>query len=175
MISTTNRMSNSNAATVVIGEAVSTRKPTGKRSPQPKPSRKASPKQSRNNRRAAAVLGALAATLLGVSVTHLAEGFAVFTHSPMWQAWLLAIAFDASQLACEGAMVAVADSADRTTRKLLHGVTLCCTVVSMGMNVAAFTSGCEGNLSLVFCTTLGLAIPLLVLALGQAATRLATR
>ena len=133
------------------------------------------PRGTRMGRRAAMVLGILAAGLLAVSMSHLADGFAVFTHSPLWMAWAMAIVMDAAQLACEGAMVAVGDAADRTTKKLLHGVAVTCTLVSIGMNVAAFTANATSSLTLVFCGFLGVAIPLLVLALGQAATRLATR
>src|SRR5436190_18157302 len=51
---------------------------------------------------------AVALTLLGLSLTHLAHGIAIVTHAPDWEAWAMAIGIDIGFVALECAQLTAA-------------------------------------------------------------------
>jgi hypothetical protein len=75
---------------------------------------------------------ALCATVLAVSLSHLASAVRDITRSEVWQSWCLAVAVDVTLVLCELARVSGYDS-------WLVPVLMCAvTVASMGLNCWAF-------------------------------------
>ncbi len=130
------------------------------------PSRKVLRAQSRQ-RLAAVGLGAVAATLTGLSLSHLAHGISLVTHAPAWEGWAVAVGVDLGFVALELSQLAATEKARASVATLSKSVIMGTVAGSMVMNAAAFASQAEGYVMQGAAVAAGVAIPLLVYALTR--------
>ena len=113
---------------------------------------------------AAAVIG-VALTLIVLSLSHLAAGFALVTGAQSWEAWAWASSIDLGFVACEAAQLCVttkraSDVVARYTRPAIVGTL----AVSAAMNSFALTAHTTALWQTVAAATLGFVIPALIYA-----------
>lgn len=121
----------------------------------------------------AAAIGAVACTLTGLSLDHLAHGVSLITGATGWEPWAMAIGIDLAYVGLEVAGLCCAT--DRCWQKIakLTGRAL---VATMGgsavLNALAFATLAEGYAFKAAAAALGLAIPALVYILTRIAATL---
>ena len=116
---------------------------------------------------AAVAIGAVAGTLVALSLSHLAHGIAIVTAAPEWESWAMAAGIDLGFVALEGAQVAASTERLRNqiakfTRPAIVGTL----TGSAAMNAFAFASQSSGWY-IGAAVVLGLAIPALIYALTR--------
>ncbi len=126
------------------------------------------PKADRVLYAAAAVLPwGLAVVLLAVSMPHLAAGFETITQCGAFSSWMLALAFDLTQVVCKLQLTmakryAVTDSTKWTSTGIIAATSL----MSMALNVIAFLTGATSLTGTVLAWVAGILLPSLILALS---------
>ncbi|HZZ77031.1 MAG TPA: hypothetical protein VFE62_00850 [Gemmataceae bacterium] len=110
---------------------------------------------------------ALAILLLAVSTPHLAGGFQTICQCGPLAGWLLAIAIDAAQVTAKLQMTVLKGYATtETARWTAVGIVCGTSLMSMALNVLAFLAGATDATGTVLAWTMGVMLPLLVLALS---------
>jgi hypothetical protein len=137
---------------------------------QPKVPRVRSPQITRAVKRQAMTatgIGVVAATLTGLSLSHLAHGIELVTASPSWQAWAMAVGIDLGFVALELAQVTISDklrkSVSRYSQPAIVG-TLC---GSAALNAFAFAGNAQGPVMQIAGVVMGIAVPALIYALTR--------
>jgi hypothetical protein len=118
----------------------------------------------------AAGIGLAIIVLTALSLSHLASGIAIVTHSPGWQGWALAIGIDVGfilmELAC---IVTVADKVrhvvERYARPAIAGTLL----GSAAMNAFAFAGDADTLIMQIAGSIMGCVIPALIYAMTRIA------
>lgn len=137
---------------------------------QPRPTRLAMKRQTM----AAAAVAVVGATLLTLSLTHMAEGVRLLTGAPVWEAVCMAIGVDAAFVSLEVGMLAAATDKVRREIGTACRVTITLTMLGSGaLNSLAFTSAATGWLVWP-AALLGAAIPGLTYVLSRVAFALAS-
>jgi hypothetical protein len=123
---------------------------------------------------AAAAVAVVGATLLTLSLTHMAEGVRLLTGAPVWEAVCMAIGVDAAFVSLEVGMLAAATDKVRREIGTACRVTITLTMLGSGaLNSLAFTSAATGWLVWP-AALLGAAIPGLTYVLSRVAFALAS-
>lgn len=116
---------------------------------------------------AAAGIGLVAATLTGLSLSHLAHGIALVTAAPDWQAWSMAVGIDLGFVGLELSQLTIGEKLRKAvacyTRPAIAGTL----IGSAALNAFAFATGASGPLMQAAAAVLGLAIPGLIYALTR--------
>src|SRR5215468_11605367 len=140
---------------------------------------------SRKDRRAAKALrrqagtalgvGAVAATLTALSLSHLAHGIEIVTGCQPWEGWAMAVGIDLGFVALELAQLAVvADKVRRQIFRFARPAILGTLAGSAGMNAFAFGAQAVNQYMMAAGIALGVAIPALIYALTRVGAALAT-
>src|SRR5262245_62741856 len=74
-------------------------------------------KQARQQLLAGVAVGAVALTLTGLSLTHLAHGIEIVTSAPAWEAWSMAVGIDCGFVVLEVAQLAVTEKLAREIKR----------------------------------------------------------
>lgn len=142
--------------------------------PSRKPSPKATKPQSRRatrqqyrQRMAAVGLGAVAATLTGLSLSHLAHGIELISHGPAWEGWATAIGVDLGFVSLELSQIATNDKGRAKVSHWVKPTVIGLLTASALMNAFAFASGASNYITMAAGAAWGVAIPLLVYALTR--------
>jgi len=155
-----------------------------KAEPKTKPPRK--PRTARQALRASGMLRwaatagpcGLAVLLLGVSMPHLADGFQGVTGCGPLAGWLLAVAVDAAQVVAKLQLtLAHHEGCDKPEpwQGVAMGIVGTTCLLSCAMNVLAFLSGATTFGGQVLAVTVGILLPLLILALSYTGSCFALR
>lgn len=112
-------------------------------------------------------IGAVAVTLTGLSLSHLAHGIELVTSSPSWQAWAMACGIDLGFVALELAMVTAGDKLRKQIARLANPTIIGTLAGSATLNAFAFAAGASGLGQQVAAVVMGIAIPALIYALTK--------
>lgn len=109
----------------------------------------------------------LAIILLMVSMPHLATGFQNITHSSSLASWLLAVAFDCTQVVAKLQLTLLKQYRVSTGTWLTSlSIIIGTTVMSMSLNTLAFLAGATDRTGTFLSVIAGIMIPLLILGLS---------
>jgi hypothetical protein len=111
----------------------------------------------------------VALVLMGLSLSHLADGIGAITHSASWHAWPMAIGIDLSFIALELAQLCTSTDTLRRSINLWAGPTI---IVSACMNAYAFASVAIGWPMIASACVLGVSIPMLIYVLTRVSVAL---
>jgi hypothetical protein len=115
-------------------------------------------------------IGLAIIVLTALSLSHLASGIAIVTHSPAWQGWALAIGIDVGfilmELAC---IVTVAEKVRRTVERYARPAIAGTLLGSAAMNAFAFAGDAETLIMQIAGSVMGCAIPALIYAMTRIA------
>jgi len=162
-------MSDSNVVRIRTGKTSKTVKPTNAVKSDSKRSRKALKRQGT----AAIGVGVVSLLLTGLSLSHLAQGVSIVTHSSEWQSWAMAIGIDLGFIGLELAMIFAAnDKVRRLIGRYCNTAIGGTLVTSAVMNAYAFSLGSNGSVQLASAIALGIAIPALIYCLTKVAATL---
>jgi hypothetical protein len=115
---------------------------------------------------AAVGIGAIAAVLTGLSLSHLASGISLVTAAEDWQSWSLAIGVDLSFIGLELAQImASTEHVRRSTSGWARPAIACTLAGSAVMNAFAFAQHADGYIMTAAAVTMGCAIPALIYVL----------
>ena len=124
----------------------------------------------------ALLLGAVAAAMTTVSLSHIAEGVSVLTHGavPTWQCWGVSVGLDLNYITMEAAglvaaMQHVRDRLHRLTRIGIPAVM----AFSMSLNALEFAAGATNAYELAAGIAMGVILPALVFLAFPVAAALA--
>jgi hypothetical protein len=121
-------------------------------------------------------LGAIAAAMTTVSLSHIAGGIEHITHGavPVWQAWGVAIGLDANYVAMEmaGVVAAMQHVRDRLHRLTRFGIPAVMGF-SMSLNALEFAAGATNAYELAAGIGMGIILPALVFLTFRVAAVLA--
>lgn len=131
-----------------------------------KASRKAKAK-ARNQLFTASAIGAVAVTLTGLSLNHLASGIETMTHCPAWQSWAMAIGVDVAFVSLELAQLTITDKLRHKLRNYFRPAIIGTLAWSAVLNAMAFAGQADSPLMQGLCIALGLSIPALVYGLTK--------
>ncbi len=145
----------------------------------PKKSAKINPKVSSTHRRqlrqqllAGAAVSVVALTLTGLSLSHLADGISIVTHSSKVEAWAMAVGIDLGFVAVEMAQMSVTNEKLSKEIAAYAGPTIVGTMIgSAVLNAFAFAAQAEGWM-LVPAIIMGLAIPAMIYSLTKIGTKM---
>lgn len=118
--------------------------------------------------RATKLVGAVAATLVGLSLSHLAHGIELVTSCPTWEGWAMAVGIDLGFISLEAA--ALTASTDRLRRQVERFTrpTIAATIAgSSAMNAYAFAAQAPADWRAWAAMGIGAAIPALIYALSR--------
>lgn len=125
-------------------------------------------KALRRQSMSATAIGAVAVTLTGLSLTHLAHGVAAVTGANTIEAWAMAVGIDVGFVAMELAQIATVGAAlKRQVTKFARPATAGTLAGSAAMNAYAFASQTTSYPMMAAAITMGVAIPALVYALTR--------
>ena len=115
---------------------------------------------------AAVMIGGVGATLVALSLYHLAHGIEIVTAAPTWESWAMAIGIDLGFIGLELSQLAASGEKlrkhiARWTRPAILGTV----IGSAGMNAFAFAAQTTTAWMTSAAITLGVAFPALVYAL----------
>lgn len=137
----------------------------------PKAKAKALPRRKaramRHTMLTATAIGAVAVTLTGLSLSHLAHGIELVTASPGWQSWAMAVGIDLGFIALELAMVTAGDKLRKQISRLANPTIIGTLAGSATLNAFAFVAGANGLGQQVAAVVMGVAIPALIYALTK--------
>lgn len=137
-----------------------------------KSNRKMARKMKRQGLSAVGV-GLVAATLTGLSLSHLAHGIEIVTVSPAWEAWAMAVGIDLGFVALElSQLTAATEKVQKQISKFTRPAIVGTLVGSAAMNAFAFASGTSNIYIQGVAAGFGVAIPLLVYALTRVGANL---
>jgi len=109
----------------------------------------------------------LSVLVLGISMPHLADGVSRITDCHFATAVFMACVFDLSQLAAEYTSIVI--PLLKLQNRKLHWaavfIMVSCTLVSMALNITAFSAGAETLFETVMAWVWGILLPILVLLL----------
>jgi hypothetical protein len=152
-------------------------KPAGRPSASAKTSKLVSASKAHSNhwRRAmrrqslsASGIGAAIVVLTSLSLSHLASGITIVTHSPAWQGWALAIGIDCGFILMELACITtVADKVRRVVERYARPAIAGTLAVSAVMNAFAFASDVSTLHMQIAGSVMGCAIPALIYCLTR--------
>ena len=152
--------------------ATVTKIPNAKRAPV---ARNAKPRLSKNQRRAAMFVGMVGLVLTGLSLSHLASGFAGITGLDVYNSWAMAIGVDVLFVGLELAEL----FSDATTRRRIVVYTrpaiVCLVTASAAMNAYAFSLHAPNLASQIAAAMFGAAIPALIWCAARVASIMAMR
>lgn len=120
----------------------------------------------------------LAVLLLGVSMPHLADGFQHTTHCGSLAGWFLAVAIDAAQVVAKLQLTVAAHEGHKVSDHadtVALGIVVSTGLLSCAMNVMAFVSDADTMAGKLLGATVGVMLPLLILALSYTASCFALR
>ena len=124
-------------------------------------------KRMRRQGTAACAIGGVSATLVALSLSHLAHGIAIVTAAPEWESWAMATGIDLGFVALEGAQVMASTPALRNqVGKFAKPAIVGTLTGSAAMNAFAFASAATGWY-VYAAVVLGLCIPALIYALTR--------
>lgn len=124
-------------------------------------------KRMRRQGTAAVAIGAVAGTLVALSLSHLAHGIAIVTAAPEWESWAMAAGIDLGFVALEGAQVTASTTALRNQIGKFTKPAIVGTLAgSAAMNAFAFASAASGWF-VYAAVVLGVCIPALIYALTR--------
>lgn len=127
--------------------------------------------QTRRNTYVGVFMVGVALVLTGLSLSHLAHGIEIVTHSPSWEAWAMAIGVDLGFIVVEVAKITVDDKTGREIKTYANATIVGTMVGSAILNAFAFGSASEG-LMVAPAVTLGLAIPGMLYSLTKIIAKL---
>ena len=123
---------------------------------------------------AAGAIGAVATTLTALSLTHLAHGVEIVTHTAGWEAWAFAIGIDLGFIALEIANLSCATvTVERAIARWTNTAIVGTLAGSAVMNATAFAADVTGELAYA-AAALCIAIPALVYVLTRVGVDLYT-
>jgi len=128
-------------------------------------------KQAHHQLLAGVAVGAVALTLTGLSLTHLAHGIEIVTSAPSWEAWSMAVGIDCGFVVLEVAQLAVTEKLAREIRKYAAPTIMGTLIGSALLNAFAFGAAATGYI-VVPAVALGLAIPAMIYSLTTVATKM---
>lgn len=162
-------------ATVLKLDTATARKPPrkpAKSSPAPAAAReakrvanKANASEIKAQRVSAGLLGGVAAVLTGLSLSHLADGIALITHSSGWQPWAMAVGIDIGMAATEFAALTAGPTVRAQTRWYSAGMLGGTLGLSAAMNSFEFASQASSLPFQMAGVVFGIAVPAAVYAL----------
>jgi len=115
----------------------------------------------------------VALVLMGLSLSHLADGIGAITHSASWHSWPMAIGIDLSFISLELAQLCTSTDTLRRSINLWAGPTIIGTlIVSACMNAYAFASVAVGWPMIASACVLGVSIPMLIYVLTRVSVAL---
>lgn len=115
----------------------------------------------------------VALVLMGLSLSHLAEGIGALTHSGPSHAWAMAIGVDLGFIALELGQLCTTTESLRRSIMTWAGPTIIGTLlVSACMNAYAFASVATGYPSIAAACVLGVSIPMLIYVLTRVSVAL---
>lgn len=154
----------------LVDRAAETRKPHGKVNPR-KVTRAA---RALNRQTLAAVgVGAVAVTLTGLSLSHLAHGIEIVSGTADWrQSWSMATGIDLGFIALEVSQVTIAERLRKSLTKFARPAIFGTLAGSAAMNAFAFAESIDpttlpGQIKLGSAILLGVAIPALIYSLTR--------
>lgn len=115
----------------------------------------------------AAGIGIVAATLTGLSLSHLAHGVEVVTGSSDTEAWAMAIGIDLGFVALELSQITIGDKLRRKVGKYAKPAIMGTLVGSAAMNAFAFSAHATDYWTMAAGIALGIAIPSLIYAMTK--------
>lgn len=118
---------------------------------------------------AATALGATAATLTALSLSHLAAGIEIVTAAPSWEAWAMAIGIDCGFVTLELANLTIGEKLRRQIARYTRPATVGTLSGSAALNALVFASGAHGLLTQAAAIIMGVAIPALIYAMTRGA------
>ncbi len=136
-------------------------------------------------RGSAAAIGLVTLVLIGLSLSHLAEGVRLVTGCDQWPAWAMAIGIDLAFVALEISLLLSPEELRPNVSTYASPAIKGTQILSALMNALAFASHATGTLNLpglapdfalpmIYpAVVLGIAIPMLIFALTKTATLLA--
>jgi hypothetical protein len=157
------RATKTNVVTIAAQKASSAKRVTR---PKKKPAH-----TSRTAAATSAILG-VSVVLIGLSLSHLAEGVQLVTGSSTAAAWSMAIGIDLAFVALEVAMLVSPDEIRPAVGRYASPAIVGTLTVSAAMNAFAFASHAAG-LMIYPAIGLGFAVPALIFALTKTAATLA--
>jgi hypothetical protein len=111
-------------------------------------------------------IGAVAVTLTALSLSHLAHGIELVTHTADWEAWAMAVGIDLGFVALElSQLAAVSDHVRRQVSRFARPAIIGTLTGPAAMN--AFAAQAPGEWMTAAAITLGVAIPALIYALTR--------
>jgi hypothetical protein len=115
----------------------------------------------------ATAVGLVATSLTALSLSHLAHGVEIVTHSAPWQAWSMAVGIDLGFIATELACVTVADKLRKMIDRFARPAILGTLAASAAMNAFAFAQDATGIPMAAAAIAMGISIPSLIYALTR--------
>ncbi len=123
---------------------------------------------AQRQRYAAYFIGAVALTLTGLSLSHLAEGVQALTQSSHMNSWAMAAGIDLGFIGLELGQLAITSDKLRTLVGRYANPAICGTLIaSAAMNAFAFGSKATDCTHLVSACALGIAVPALIYVLSR--------
>ena len=122
----------------------------------------------RRQRAASYAIGAVGLTLTALSLSHLAAGVQVLTHSDTWHAWAMATGIDLGFVGLEvGQLCVTTDKLRATVARFAKPAIIGTLIASAGMNAYAFASECASWPFMAAAVALGVSIPAMVYVLTR--------
>lgn len=116
----------------------------------------------------ATAVGAVAIVLIGLSLSHLADGISIITGAGTKSAWAMAIGIDLGFIALEFAQLAtISDAVRKTVERFAQPAIYGTLAGSAAMNAFAFAAQAGNHWMLAAAIALGVAIPALIYALTR--------
>jgi hypothetical protein len=114
-------------------------------------------------------IGLAIIVLTSLSLSHLASGISIITHSPAWQGWALAIGIDLGfmELAC---VVTVADKVRKVVERYARPAIVGTLTGSAVLNAFAFAGAAETLTMQIAGSVMGCAVPGLIYCLTRIAS-----
>ena len=122
---------------------------------------------SRRQALAGVGVGAVAASLTALSLSHLAHGVEVITHAPAWHCWSMAGGIDLGFIAAEISQLACSPKITKQVAKFARPAILGTLAGSAIMNALAFAVQATSIPAMCGAVVLGVAIPALIYALAR--------
>lgn len=128
-------------------------------------------RQTRHNTYTGVFMTGVALILTGLSLSHLAHGIEIVTHSPAWESWAMAIGVDLGFIVVEVAKIVVDEKTGREIRAYANATIIGTMIGSAILNAFAFGNAAEGFMTIP-AVTLGLAIPGMLYSLTKIIAKL---
>jgi len=117
---------------------------------------------------AAAMVGTVAATLVGLSLSHLAHGIELVTSAPSWESWAMAVGIDLGFVSLEvSQLTASTDKLRRTIERFSKPAIWATLAGSAALNAFAFAAQAPADWRGYGAMVLGACIPAMIYALTR--------